>query len=258
MMFKNTKDYAYLLVAVSLSILFFYPVLFSGKTFFLRDIHQWFFPMKFFLSESLKAGSIPFWCPNYFCGSPFMSDLQSGVFYPLSLVFLLFSFPLSFNIYIVAHFFLAFIFFYNFIVELGLSKKSALITSISFCYGSYTISSVNTLNNLSTLIWLPAILCFFHKARAKGQVSGYFFTIIFLCMAALGGAPQIFLLIVGLLFLFGITCTAKDSFRTRGRLTSAGIVVLLTVSVPLLTMLQLGPTYMDYHTFNAFGWISLC
>ena len=138
MTLKGTKEYAYLFAAVALSILFFYPVLFSDKTFYLRDIHQWFYPMKFFLANSLKAGSIPFWCPNYFCGSPFMSDIQSGVFYPISLVFLLFPFSGSFNIYIVIHFILGFCFFYQFIIRISTSNPKRPINmrcrNIFTCY----------------------------------------------------------------------------------------------------------------------------
>jgi len=246
MTLKGIKYYGYIFIAIALNILFFYPVIFLDKTFFFRDIHRWFYPMKHFLATSFKSGEIPFWCSNYFCGSPFMSDIQSGVFYPLSLIFLVFTFPLSFNIYIAIHFFLGFIFFYNFIVEIGLSRKSALITSISYCYGSYAIASINTLNNLSTLIWLPAILWSFHKGSVKNQVSGYFYSVIFLSMAVLGGEPQIFVFTAGLLFFFGITYARKESFRTRDRLTSAGIILLLIISALVLTMVQLGPTYLDY------------
>ena len=89
------EKYIFLFMAVGLGLLFFYPVIFQDKTFFFRDIHWWFYPMKYYLAECLKSGHIPFWCPNYFCGSPFMSDIQSGVFYPLSLVFVFFPFPLS-------------------------------------------------------------------------------------------------------------------------------------------------------------------
>jgi hypothetical protein len=34
------KKYAYLAVSASLVILFFHPVLFSGMTFFFRDLHR--------------------------------------------------------------------------------------------------------------------------------------------------------------------------------------------------------------------------
>ena len=256
MTLKGIKDCRYILVAIALGILFFYPVLFSDKTFYLRDIQQWFYPMKFFLAECLKAGSLPFWCPTYFCGSPFMSDIQSGVFYPLSLVFLLFPFPLSFNIYIVIHFILGFCFFYHFITGLGLSRKAALFTSVSFCYGSFMIASINTLNNLSTLIWLPAVLWSFQKATAKKWISGYFLTIMFLCMAALGGAPQLFLFIIGLLFLFGITQTCEAVSFPRARLKNATIILLLILFSLLLTTVQLGPTYLDYQQSLRLGGLS--
>jgi len=255
-MLEGAKRHAYLFAAMALSILFFYPVLFSNKTFFLRDIHQWFYPMKFFLSNSLKAGEIPFWCPHYFCGSPFMSDIQSGVFYPLSLVFFLLPFPESFNLYIVIHFILGFCFFYQFITSLGLSRKSALITSISFCYGGFTLSSVNILNNLSTLIWLPAVLWSFQRATTKNHISWYFLAVLFLCMAALGGAPQLFLFIIGVLFLFGITQSGEVTCGPRSRLKNAIIIILLTLFSLLLTMVQLGPTFLDYQQSLRLGGLS--
>ena len=176
MNFEKLKDYHYIFLAIILAVLFFYPALISEKTFWFRDIHKWFYPMKYFLATSLKTCNIPFWCPHYYCGSPFMSDLQSGVFYPVSLVFALFPFPLSFNIYVILHIVLGFCFFYLFIKGMGLSRQSALITSISYCYGSYTIATINTLNNLTTLIWLPAILWSFPRAKSKKRTSGYFLT----------------------------------------------------------------------------------
>jgi Bacterial membrane protein YfhO len=243
---KISKHYGYILVALGLSVLFFYPVIFSDKTFFFRDIHRWFYPMKYFLASSLKTGSIPFWCPNYFCGSPFVSDLQSGVFYPFSLIFALFQFPLSFNLYIILHIILGFCFFYLFIKGIGLSRESALITSISYCYGGYAVASVNTLNNLSTMIWLPAILWSFQKASTKGIKSGYLFAALFLCMSILGGEPQLFILTAGLLFFYGLASIPGKTPGFNPRVRNAVIILFLITSSVLITMVQLGPAYMDY------------
>ncbi len=253
---KKTKNYGYIFIALALSVLFFYPLIFSDKTFFFRDIHAWFYPMKHFLASSLKAGSIPFWCPNYFCGSPFMSDLQSGVFYPVSLVFIPFPFPWSFNFYITIHFVLGFCFFYLFIRVLGLSKASALITSISCCYGSYAIASVNTLNNLSTMIWLPAMLWSFQKATTKGHKSGYFLTVFFLCMSILGGELQLFILSAGLLFFYGLAFIPDETPGIESRTKKGGTILLLITSSVLLTMVQLGPAYMDYQLSVRLGGIT--
>jgi len=251
-----------IVTSIGLILLFFHPVLFFGKVFFFRDIHRWFYPMKAYLAASLKSWEIPFWCPHYFCGSPFMSDIQSGVFYPLSLLFLLFPFPVSFNIYVVFHFFLGFCFFFLFIQRTGLSKKAALLTSISYAFGSYMIATVNTLNNLSTAIWLPAVLWAFQKGcQEKG--SGYFLTILFLSMGILGGEPQLFILTAALLFFYAVFLSPKKkdaamepskanypaALRTwiiKGWSLRGLVVVSMGGAAILLTLVQLGPTYLDY------------
>ena len=253
---KETKEHGYLLFSLLLVLMFFHSIIFQNKTFFLRDIHRWFYPMKFFLAKTLRAGEIPFWCSNYFCGSPFMSDIQSGVFYPLSIFYVLFPFPFSFNIFIAFHFFLAFCFFYLFILSLGLSKKTALLTSISYCYGGYIFATINTLNNLSTGIWLPAILWSFNRARKSGNNSNYALTILFLCTAILGGEPQLFILSAGVLFLYAVVPQKKDSEGISESFRSALTVVLLGICAVLITMVQLGPTYMDYHNSARMGGLS--
>jgi len=256
-MFLNIlKRNAYVFTAIGLCVLFFHPVLTMDKTFFFRDIHRWFYPMKSFLAENLRSGEIPFWCSHYFCGSPFLSDIQSGVFYPLSIVFFLLPFPLSFNVYVVIHFFLAFCFFYLFITSLGLSRKSALITAISYCYGGYLLATINTLNNISTGIWLPAILWSFTRASETGRTSGYFLTIIFLSMAILGGEPQIFILSAGILFLYALTSLPTSPEKNSIRLKYGGYVVLLVISAILITTVQLGPTYIDYQNSARLGGFS--
>ena len=241
------KKYGFIFLSTILVLLFFHPAIFSDRTFFFRDIHRWFYPMKFFLANSFKTLSIPFWCPNYFCGAPFSNDIQSGVFYPLSLIYVLLPFTKSFNIYILLHLFLAFCFFYLFIKGLNLSRSSAIIASISYCYGGYTISSINTLNNLSTLIWLPAILWAYQRAQTKG-FSGYFLTLFFICMAILGGEPQVFILIIVLLLLFSWTILPVKPGKTRLRVNAKHtiLILLLITSAIALTIIQLGPTFLDY------------
>ena len=210
--------------------------------------------MKFFLANTFKAGEIPFWCSSYFCGSPFMSDIQSGVFYPLSIIFLLFPFPLSFNIYVVFHFFLGFCFFYLFITSLGLSRKSALLTSISYCYGGYVFATVNTLNNLSTAIWLPAILWSFNRARLTQSKSGYCLIVIFLSLAILGGEPQLFILITATLFFYAVTSIPENSSNSAVNFKYGMVVVLMG---NLGCTHYNGPAWPNLHglsTFRPFGW----
>ena len=239
--------HAHVAVSAFLVLLFFHPVLFSDNTFFLRDIHRWFYPAKHFLAEFLQNGFIPYWCSSYFCGSPFLSDLQSGVFYPPCLIFAVLPFPWSFNLYVCLHFFLGFLFFSGFLNSLGLSSRTALFISVSFCYGSFVIASVNTLNNLSAAIWLPAALWAFHEARMKNKRSAHGWTILSLALCLLGGEPQIFLLTVALLGVFALSIAPSEqrfhcAFRVKGLVT----VIVLVLASALSVAAQLGPAFADY------------
>lgn len=243
---QKLKEYAFVPTAIALNLLFFHGGIFFEKTFFFRDIHRWFYPMKYFLAGSYRAGEIPYWCPNYFCGSPFMSDIQSGVFYPLSAIFLIIPFPWSFNLFVAAHLLLGFCFFYLFIASLGLSRKSALLMSISFCYGGYILASVNTLNNLTTAVWLPAILWAFNRMRITGSWSWFFLTVIFTSTAVLGGEPQLFILMVSIFLLQAVTSEADERSKNSLKFRYLAIAALVAVWAGLMTMVQLGPTFTDY------------
>jgi len=240
-------NHARFAVSALLVLLFFHPVLFSHNTFFLRDIHRWFYPGKHFLARSLQEGIIPYWCPNYFCGAPFLSDLQSGVFYPPCLIFALLPFPWSFNLYVCLHFLLGFLFCYGLLKSIGLSSKTALLISVSFCYGSFVIASVNTLNNLSAAIWLPAVLWAFHEARVKNKRSAHGWTILSLTLCLLGGEPQIFLFTVILLALFAFFLPHREQGLDLGfGIQSLGIIVLFVLTALLVAAAQIGPALADY------------
>jgi hypothetical protein len=265
MSWNKIKNKVYIFIAFITVVIFFYPLLFSGQTLYFRDIHAIFYPMKYFLAESLKSGSIPFWCPLYFCGAPFMSDIQSGVFYPPSLIFLIFSYPLSFNLYIVFHIFLCFCFVYLFVREIGLSIGAAIFTAIAYSYGGYVLSSVNLINNLTVITWLPALLWSFQRALTGKSWFYYLLTIFFLCLAILGGEPQLFIFSIAVIFSFGLVLISKNKINANAFMKYNLIFVLIMSAALFITIIQWGPTFFDYQhsirlrgfTFNEASLFSL-
>ncbi|MEW6669098.1 MAG: hypothetical protein AB1512_28135 [Thermodesulfobacteriota bacterium] len=243
---RSLEKAGVLIVALLTLLLFFYPVLFLGKTFFLRDIQCQFYPMKHYLASSLKSGLIPWWCSYQYCGAPFLSDIQSGVFYPLSLLFAILPFPFSFNLYVVTHFFLGFCFIYNFIREMGLSRPSALFVGISYCYGGYMIASVISPNHLSTMIWLPAILWGIQRWRDRRRLSDLCITLFFLVMSVLGGEPQLFLMAAALALFYALIVLPSPPISWVDRAKSGAVVATLILAALLLTAAQWMPTYVDY------------
>lgn len=242
----HLKKNLYLAVAFITVVLFFHPLLFSQQTLYFRDIQAIFYPMKYFLSEAFKSGSIPFWCPMYFCGAPFMSDIQTGVFYPPSLLLIIFPYPLSFNLYVVFHIFLCFCFVYLWLKGNGLSLPASIFSAIAYAYGGYVLSSINLLNNLTVITWFPAMLWAYQRALSEKSLIGYGLTIFFLCLAILGGEPQLLMFSVAITFCFGLFLNFKKEIHLPLVARHSLIFLTLVLSSLLLTIVQWGPTFFDY------------
>jgi hypothetical protein len=67
-------------------------------------------------------------------------------------------------------------------------------------------------------------------------------------MAILGGEPQLFILSMGLLLLYAWIILSRKPGKTRASVNAKHsiIIFLLVTSVIVLTIVQLGPTYLDY------------
>jgi len=61
----------------------------------LTDVVNYIFPVKKFMAENIRAGTIPLWNPHVLTGVPFTYNTQAGLFYPLSLFYYLFSWPVA-------------------------------------------------------------------------------------------------------------------------------------------------------------------
>ena len=71
-----------------------------------RDLLAFVVPYKHFLTEHFRQGQLPLWNPWLYMGTPFLGNLQSGVFYPPSILLFL-PFPLGFNLFLFSHFIIA-------------------------------------------------------------------------------------------------------------------------------------------------------
>ena len=243
----NTHFLLCVTLAGATTLLFFFPVLFSGQAFFFRDVHRWFYPMKHFLGTAMAAGELPYWCSQYFCGVPFLSDIQSGVFYPPSILLAILPSPDALSMYVALHFFLAFIFCFYFARSAGLQAAPALVAAVGFCWGGYLLSSVNTLNNLTTAVWLPAVLLAVDRAVAGTRPNGFLWVVPAFSLCLLGGEPQLFLMIAVTAIGYGMvrSCGHPGSNR-MAVIRHAGWIAASAAAALAVCMVQIGPMLTDY------------
>src|SRR5688500_12846508 len=132
------------------------------------DTMTYMYPYRFFAAEALKEGRVPLWNPHIYFGAPFLANLQSAVFYPLHVLFLLLPAPLAMNWSVIAHLFLcAYFGFVAARVVLGLDTISAVVAGALYGFSGFVGAQVGHLNQLNAAAWLPLALATTHLALTR-------------------------------------------------------------------------------------------
>ena len=205
----NTKKWGWLnktipiFILAGLTVIFFSDVLFQNKIFIHRDLSRFFYPLREFSAGEFLRFKIPLWNPYIHCGNPHLAELQTCVFYPLSVIYLLFSYPEAFNWFIITHIFLAGLFIYILMREWGHSRYACFLSALVFMFSGYMISVMNLLASLASVIWLPLVILFYERALKKDWVKNSMITGIFMAFMFLGGEPVILYATFFILVLIG-------------------------------------------------------
>ncbi len=235
----------FLPVLALLIIAWFAPVIFGNRIFCFGDLPRYFYPLRRFVAETVRAGGFPLWNPYLFCGYPCLAVLQSAVFYPLSVIgYLLPDFDVAFNLFIVAHFFLAGAFLFLLLRRWGLLPVSSFIGALTFTFSGYLGSVVHMNTSLSSVAWLPLILLFFDRTLFYGRPSSFLLTAVFLGVQFLGGEPTILFGTSGLLFFYCFTVVEPAAGKKENVVRLARALALLAGALLLaaaLTLAQLLP-----------------
>jgi hypothetical protein len=164
----RVRDLAALALLLVLCLLFFWRVVTPNPadraSFRQGDFYNQFYAFAIFEFNQLTSGRLPLWNPYTYSGHPFLADVQSAVYYPVSLATMLLSLASGFSAFAleletIAHFYLGAVFTYLLARRLLGSRAGALFSAITFTFGGYLTSyPALQLAILETVIWLPLIL----------------------------------------------------------------------------------------------------
>lgn len=237
--------------------------------------HQLFY-WRYFGFNTIAKGTIPLWNPYIYSGTPFVGGVQSAIFYPLNLIFLVFPIYIAINYSIILHVFLSGVFTYLYLRYLGfqetrypcsnrislpckggvknfahtarLSRSSCMIASIIFMFCAPQIFHVypGHLPNLCTMIWLPLILLF---SELFILTRDFFYALlggIAVAFNILAGHPQYFFY-TSIAVVIYFTIRIIQEFREHRNWKfvayhAAGVCILYIVGVSL-TAIQLLPAF---------------
>ena len=180
-----------LLALLALVLLFFWKIALTNLILAGLDVFTYFYPYREYAAQAIRSGHLPLWNPYLFLGVPFLANIQSGVLYPLNLLFLWLPAPKMVAYSIVLHIFLAGVFTYLFARRtLNMRPLSALVAASVFALSGFLGAQVEHVNQLSVFAWLPLLLLLFHEAYTRQSVIYGLFASLVVGLQFLAGHAQ--------------------------------------------------------------------
>ena len=209
----------------------------------LRQIYPW----RQLATDMLKIGQLPLWNPYNFSGTPLLANFQSAVFYPLNLLFLIFSKIDAWTITVFLQPVLSGFFLYLFSRKIGWSARGAVFSGISFAYCAFmaVFLEYNTINQ--SILWLPLILYFFELLREKVTFKRQISFVLSLVFAIFAGHPQSAVLVWFFAFLYILFRLITSD--NKNLLLYVRLFVLMIISLGIASV-QLLPTF-ELATYSA-------
>lgn len=209
-----------------------------------------YYPRRVFATSMIRDGQIPFWNPHQFCGTPFLANFQSAVFYPVNLVLYGFDPATQMDLFLYVHFLIAAVFSYLLARKLKLSSGASVVSALSFSFCGFMVTRYGQPTFISTASWLPAVLYFaecliespsFRRAGILGLG-------ISLCILA--GFPQLVLAILyTLVFYVAVRLVLIKQRSVRWKSITALFVVVSLAVACLVCAFQILPTH-ELSTFS--------
>ncbi|MDF9833999.1 hypothetical protein M2103_002234 [Ereboglobus sp. PH5-5] len=158
-------------ILLLLTFVFFADLFLTGKTFLLRDGFFLIIKADLYGLQTLADGSFPFW-DTQGAGKPYMENPGTGFFYPLSLVFSMFSVGWAINLFCLLNVWLLGLGVYFFTRQMQIGRTPSMVAAISIMFSTFTMAYLEFLIALAAMPWIFFILGvlgrFYHIAKEEG------------------------------------------------------------------------------------------
>lgn len=197
----DKKDAAVLAMLMLLAVVILLPVLVSGAEMApglggevagYDDARTQWYPWRAYAAKWMGDGVLPLWNPYILCGTPFLGNVQSALFYPPNALFLLMPVHLAARASVLLHVTLSLIFMYLLAKALGSGRAGAAIAAMVFTFGAAQLLRVPAghWGVTCAIPWMPLVfLCVIAILRRPG-VGVIVCGSVVVAMQVLSGAPQ--------------------------------------------------------------------
>lgn len=233
-----------LVFIIIFTFFFFYRLFFPISIFSTPgDIAYFNFPLKNFLSESLKNHQLPMWSNLTGTGFPILADGPMGTFYIPNLILFYFLPPtLAFNISYVLIFLIASISMYLFCREVQISKLASVYSSLAFSFSGFFISRIIHTSFIQVAAFLPLQFWLLEKYLKTDKKLFLLFFALLMSQLIFAGYPQGVLYSV-IFSIFYVVFRSTDLNKSKKSMIKklSFIILFLLISV-IISAAQILPS----------------
>lgn len=215
-------------------------LVFNGEVPFYRDLTNYFYPLRFSLSESLRANDLGLWNRQFAQGFPNLASFQTGVFYLPHWTFLLLPFYATIRVLFVFHFLVAAWGSYMLLRRWHYSHDLAIVGALLFSLGGVMVSLTNLLNHFQSAVWLPWLLIAWERLLFSPRWRYFLEFTLIAAMQFLAGSPEITALSMCLALVKGFSLVQSDKQASSCRMI--GFAIAGNILMLCLIMVQVMPT----------------
>jgi hypothetical protein len=249
------RDRAVALYALLTAVFFHEPL--TTKTFFFRDVYQFFYPKKVLLASALQAGTFPLWDPFTNGGQPYLATPTTAALHPSNLLYAVMPVLVAFNVIPVLHVFFCAVTAYWLGRVVGLARTGAFVTGIAYAFCGVTLSGGNLSAWLLALPWIPLTIGLTHRALRDGR--SLVPAAVAAAMPLIAGMAEITAFQFLLLFVW--IAAAKYNVSPVRRAFVAALVVAggiglsLVATLPATSVIAQSARGLEKRTYESFtGW----
>jgi hypothetical protein len=208
------------------------------------DMVTFFYPWRYLQSTAYRNGSLPLWNPHILSGTPFLSNAQSAMFYPLNALYYVLPPPTAWTVKLILHVVLAGWMMALFVRTIGGTTAGAITAGIVFALaGIMTTWQATSLTDAA--LWLPLICLAVHRlCFVKPDGIAFVLTAVGFALPVLAGHPETaaHLTITGCGYALWHTVYSgrgvRESLRRLGIFAAAGLTAIALASIQMIPTLE--------------------
>jgi hypothetical protein len=174
-----------------LPLVLFWRWLLRGEVLFWGTILLQFWPWHYLAKTSLLAGEWPLWNPLLGNGAPLLANLQTAIFYPFNLLYLILPIEHGLTLSIMLHLALAGLFMYLYTRYLGLQPFAATLSALTYMLSGYIVGRSQFVVMVNAAAWFPLLLLLSDRLATRRNALDVLGLALVLAVQLLAGHAQL-------------------------------------------------------------------